>query len=299
MTDKEKEYRDFMRHSKVTWNQYKDVRKHYGNVGSFAYWPTCDANSVETEKGSGKYIAKPLIANTEDQYNKGLSGHLHNGVVLLGYNFGVPKKFENLSKAKKADLLGSMNDMSNQYGGQYGKKSLNVYLNENYYHEVEGGKPTTGYGEDEYRYTDGAYMTDFFKFDIKNKLDDKPTGIPSKYSNQMREEKKAEGKWDELVRLNAEGLKKELDTLGAPKDVIIAPMINDLKNDEIKNAIRQCLGEDVVFIDCLNHYAAYSERKNEQNKQPLKAKFAKNLIDLNKKIGEIVHERCRDAQRNS
>lgn len=99
--------------------------------------------------------------------------------------------------------------------------------------------------------------------------------------------------------MNAEGLKKELDTLGAPKDVIIAPMINDLKNDEIKNAIRQCLGEDVVFIDCLNHYAAYSERKNEQNKQPLKAKFAKNLIDLNKKIALIVHERCRDAQRNS
>ncbi|ABJ65363.1 hypothetical protein [Levilactobacillus brevis] len=304
MKEKNSNYNRFMAETQVTWEHYERVRKCFGNVGSFAYWPERDSSSTQIPgkgKRAIKYKALPIIAHNESEYiAKKLNKHLHNGVVLLGLNFGVPKDCLGFTEFEKIEALRSMNDMSNQYGGKYGRKSLNVYLNEDYYSNVENvvGDPI-GYDEVVCRYTEGAYMTDFFKYSIETKLDNKksacskPTGMPSTDGEKLLKQYRKE-EFEHLIEVNAKGLKKELDALGTPDNVIIAPMSARLRDKDVEDAICKCLERNVKFINCLEHYQSRSGNKPEKDKcikHPLQARFARNLIKANEGIEKIVQER--------
>lgn len=192
----------------ITWENYKKIETKYPHIASFAYW-------TEEHKGNK---AEPLLVANEEEFHEKLEGKLHANVVIVGLNFGISNGIEALllDKEKNDDefleALKEINYMSNQYGGSYGKKALN-----------DSFKGTC---------VEGAYMTDFFKFNSDDK-EWKAMGIATKDGSGLKPLLKDS---PELYLKNIEGLKYELyDIVGIKEDPIFIFLGSDLNNDrEIK-----------------------------------------------------------------
>lgn len=213
--------------NKLTWTGYQNIREKYPHIGSFAYWP-------DDHKGNK---AEPLLVDTEEEFNQKLLGRLHANVVIMGLNFGINNEIKDLLDQQldnEAFLNGlkKMNNMSNQYGGSYGKKGLN-----------ESFKGT---------FVEGAYMTDFYKFKLAEK-DWQATGIPTKDGSKL-------DTTVELAEFNADGLVHELkEVVQIKEDPIFIFLGQKLSDDQdAKQAILKRFPASKIYT--FSHYQRFPEK---------------------------------------
>ncbi len=224
-----------MKENLIDWEAYNRIRDKYSHVSSFAYWP----------KDHSGNCAAPLLAESEEEFKQKLEGKIHANVVIVGMNFGVNDEISQLMSYDSntiEDLIVSwkkINNMSNQYGGHYGKKGLNKAF-----------KGTL---------VQGAYMTDLIKFNTVEK-NWEATGVPSKEQDGIDSIIEST---PNFLEFNIQGLKSELyDVVGINKDPIFIFLGDKYFNDpKVKRLVNHYFPNSDLYE--FSHYARYGYTTNE------------------------------------